>query len=66
MKKNDKSLPQGVIEDENNLTITNALPMHDEVGMIQDTFTFRLQNKGTTSVNYKVKLVDITTGEKLS
>jgi len=60
------SLELELIEDENNLTITNALPMYDEVGMIQDAFTFRLQNKGTTSVNYKVKLVDITTGEKLN
>ncbi len=59
------SLELELIEDENNLTITNALPMYDEVGMIQDAFTFRLHNKGTTSVNYKVKLVDITTGEKL-
>jgi len=60
------SLELELIEDENNLTITNALPMYDEVGMIQDAFTFHLQNKGTTSVNYKVKLVDITTGDKLN
>ncbi len=55
-------------EDENNLTIENALPMYDEVGMVQgDPFTFRLVNNGTTSVNYTVKLVDITTGsDKLS
>ena len=52
-------------EDENNLTITNALPMYDEVGMMQDAFTFRLVNKGTNSANYILKLVDITTGEKL-
>jgi len=49
-------------EDENNLTIQNALPMYDEVGMIQEAFTFRLINNGTTSANYKVKLVEIGTG----
>jgi len=35
-------------EDGNNLTIANALPMYDEVGMIQEAFTFRLINNGTT------------------
>jgi len=49
-------------EDDNNLTIQNALPMYDDVGMIQDPFTFRLINNGTTSANYKVKLVEIGTG----
>jgi len=49
-------------EDDNNLTIQNALPMYDDVGMIQEAFTFRLINKGTTSANYKVKLVEIGTG----
>ena len=49
-------------EDENNLTIQNALPMYDDVGMIQDAFTFRLINKGTTGANYKLMLVEIGTG----
>ena len=50
-------------EDENNLTIENALPMYDEVGMVQkNPFTFRLVNNGTSSMNYTIKLVDITTG----
>ena len=49
-------------EDENNLTIQNALPMYDEVGMLQDAFTFRLINNGTTSATYKLKLVEIGTG----
>jgi len=49
-------------EDDNNLTIQNAMPMYDEVGLIQDAFTFRLINNGTTSANYKVKLVEIGTG----
>ncbi len=55
-------------EDENNLTIENALPMYDEVGMIQeDLFTFRLVNNGTANTNYIVKLVDVTNGNnKLS
>ena len=49
-------------EDENNLTIENALPMYDEVGMVQEEpFTFRLVNNGVTSMSYTIKLVDITT-----
>jgi len=54
------TLELDLIEDENNITLTNALPMYDEVGMIQEPFTFRLKNKGTTNVNYTLKLVDIT------
>ena len=49
-------------EDENNLTIQNALPMYDEVGMIQDAFTFRLINNGDYAANYKLMLVEIGTG----
>jgi len=56
------TLELDLIEDENNITLTNALPMYDEVGMIQEPFTFRLKNKGTANVNYTLKLVDITTG----
>jgi len=59
------NLELDLIEDENNITLTNALPMYDEVGMIQEPFTFRLKNKGTTDINYTLKLVDITTGDKL-
>ena len=49
-------------EDENNLTIENALPMYDEVGMLQEAFTFRLINNGTTGANYKLMLTEIGTG----
>ena len=52
-------------EDENNLTINNALPMYDEVGMLEDAFTFRLINNTSRLTDYVVKLEDITTGEKL-
>ena len=52
-------------EDENNLTITDALPMYDEVGMMQDAFTFRIINNTTTDTNYILKLTDITTGDAL-
>ena len=54
-------------EDENNLTIANALPMYDEVGKLQEAFTFRLVNHGATSMSYTIKLVDITVdADKLS
>ena len=42
-------------EDENNIQLENALPMYDEVGMMQSPFTFRLINKGTNSANYTLK-----------
>ena len=51
-----------LLEDSNNLSIQNAFPIADEVGMIQDAFTFRLINNGTTSATYKLKLVEIGTG----
>jgi len=60
------TLELDLIEDENNISISNALPMYDEVGMIQDPFTFRLINNGDDSVNYRLKLADITIGDKLS
>ena len=53
-------------EDANNLTITNALPMYDEVGMLQDAFTFRLVNRSDLNINYILRLVDVTTENKLS
>ncbi len=53
-------------EDENNLMITNALPMYDEVGMLQEAFTFRLMNRTSNPTNYVLKLIDITTGNKLN
>ncbi len=49
-----------LLEDNNNLTISNALPMHDQVGMIQGPFTFKLVNKGNIPINYIVRLVDVT------
>jgi len=60
------TLELDLIEDENNISISNALPMYDEVGMIQEPFTFRLINNGDDSVNYRLKLADITIGDKLS
>ncbi len=52
-------------EDDNNLTIVDAFPTYDEVGMIGDAFTFRLINKTLQDTNYILKLADITSGEKL-
>ena len=45
----------------------HAYPMYDQVGMIQeDVFKFRLVNKGEMSVNYQLKLADVSTGNSLS
>ncbi len=53
-------------EDENNLYIENALPMYDEVGMIQEAFTFRVTNKTSMDTAYILKLEEITVGEPLA
>ena len=52
-----------VLEEENAITISDALPMYDEVGMIQDdVFKFRLVNKTANDTNYILKLQEIETG----
>jgi len=48
------------------IVLENALPMYDEVGMIQKSFSFTLYNESTQSLGYKVYLEDVTSGEKLS
>jgi len=52
------------LEEENAITLANAMPMYDEVGMLQDSFNFKLKNTGTASVQYMVKLVDVTDSSK--
>ena len=49
-----------LLEDENNLKIEDALPMYDEVRMIQEPFTFRLVNKTSYTTDYIIKLENIT------
>ncbi len=47
-------------ENENNFTITNALPMYDEVGLMQEKgFTFDLINEGDKKTGYVLKLEEI-------
>ncbi len=53
-------------EDENNLFITDALPMYDEVGMIQEAFTFRLINQTSQNTNYVLKLEEVVVGSSLA
>jgi len=52
------------LEEDNSITLANAMPMYDEAGMIQDAFNFRLVNKTSEDTNYIVKLVDITDASK--
>ena len=52
-----------VLEEENEITISDALPMYDEVGMIQEeVYLFKLVNKTANSTNYVLKLQEIQTG----
>jgi len=56
-----------VLEEENAITIANALPMYDAVGMIQeDVFVFRLVNKTANPTNYVLKLSKINASNELS
>jgi len=52
------------LEEENAITLSNAMPMYDEVGMIQDSFDFQIKNVGTHDTAYSLKLIDITDSSK--
>ncbi len=53
------------LKEDTAIVLENALPMYDEVGMIQEPFTFKLLNTGSTNVSYVVKLVDKTVANPL-
>jgi len=53
-------------EDNNNLMISDAYPMYDEVGMIQDAFTFSLVNNSINSVNYDLSILKVNGENELS
>ncbi len=54
------------LEEDDNFTIDNTLPVYDEVGMLSKSFDFRLINNSDEKANYILSLEDITTGERLS
>ncbi len=54
------------LEEDDNFTIDNTLPVYDEVGMLSKPFNFRLINNSDEKASYILSLEDITTGEKLS
>ena len=56
-----------VLEEENAITISDAMPMHDAVGMIQeDVFVFRLVNKTNNPTNYVLKLSKINSTNEIA
>ncbi len=56
-----------VLSEGNAITISDALPMYDEVGMIQDkAFTFSLANNTSVSTDYTLKLQKIASASELS
>ena len=56
-----------VLEEENEITISDALPMYDQVGMIQeDVFKFRLVNKTSNPTNYVLKMMKIESDNELN
>jgi len=52
------------LEEGEAITLENAMPSHDEVGMIQDSFDFKLINKIEEATSYQLKLVDITNSSR--
>ena len=49
-----------VLNEGNAITISDALPMYDQVGMIQEkSFNFSLANNTSNDTNYVLKLVKI-------
>ena len=56
-----------VLNEENAINITNAYPMFDEVGMIQDdVYNFKLVNNTSTDADYQLKLNKIASSNELS
>lgn len=54
------------LDEKNEITISNALPMFDEVGMIQDeVFEFSLVNKTSNPTNYILRLKKIASANEL-
>ena len=56
-----------VLNEGNAITISDALPMYDQVGMIQEkSFNFSLANNTSNDTNYVLKLVKIDSANELS
>ena len=56
-----------VLDEKNEITISDALPMYDEVGMIQDkVFVFDLINNTANDTDYVLKLQKVSTSNELS
>ncbi len=53
------------LEEDDNFTIDNTLPVYDEVGMLSKPFNFRLINNSDEKASYVLSLENITAGEKL-
>jgi len=56
-----------VLDEKNAITISDALPMYDAVGMIQEeVFNFDLINETNNPTDYTIKLKKVSTGNELS
>jgi len=54
-----------VLDEKEGITLSNALPVYDEVGMLSDSYNFTLTNKSKFLMKYELSLVDETTGDNL-
>jgi len=56
-----------VLDEKNEITISDALPMYDAVGMIQEeVFNFDLINETSNPTDYTIKLKKVSTGNELA
>lgn len=53
-------------QEEDAISLENALPVYDEVGRIQSAFIFKITNKGNNASDYKIKLIRLSTTNELS
>ncbi len=51
------------LQEDKELTLSDAFPMYDEVGLIQDSYDFRLVNESKKDVEYILQLEDVTKTE---
>jgi len=54
-----------VLDEKEGITLSNALPVYDEVGMLSDSYNFTLTNKSKFLMKYELSLVDESSGDNL-
>ncbi len=51
------------LKEDESLTLENAMPMYDEVGMTLKPYVFTLANNSDNAIPYQLKLIDVTSSD---